>query len=83
MCEIHLLRWLLLPLLDDLLNGPNEEVIHVVSPLVGESHQQSCNAWKSSWTHKTVSFGVFFILVWEAKIIIMSLIKLEVTIVYL
>lgn len=30
MCEIHLFRWLLLSLLDDLLNGPNEEVIHVV-----------------------------------------------------
>lgn len=30
MCEIYLFRWLLLSLLDDLLNGPNEEVIHVV-----------------------------------------------------
>lgn len=56
MCEIHQFRWLLLSLLDDLLNGPNEEVIHVVSFFAGESHQQRCKAWKSSWTHEKGTF---------------------------
>ncbi len=51
--DIHLFRWLLLSLLDDLLNAFDEKLIHLVSSFVGkESHQMSGDGWKSNWTHK-------------------------------
>lgn len=39
-CKLHLLRRLLLPLLDDLLNAADEEPIYVVSPTVWKQSNQ-------------------------------------------
>lgn len=51
--KLHLLRRLLLPLLDDLLNAADKEPIYIVSPTVWkQSNQRSSQERKSHWKHK-------------------------------
>lgn len=64
MC-VDLLRRLLLALLDDLLDAADEELVHLVPPLVRNESGHGCrDEWKRNCTHQentpeTATLGLF------------------------